>query len=346
MLVIGCDREESIVTYRAPKDPPPATAPVRTAGTPGNAAPSGAALSWTVPAGWKQLPAREMRFATFSVNENPPVELTVIPLGTESGDLLSNVNRWEGQLGLGPSPKDALDNVVKHQDINGLHVDVVDLSSPEAASPRQRMLAAIIPHAGRMWFFKMTGPHEVVSAQKTNFDAYINSLKPGDAGAPTQTAGAGQPAAPAAPAAPPAGHFTLKTYKAPQGWRELPNQKPPRAAAFEIGPPDQKAELVVTFFAQNNTGSFLDNINRWRNQLGLAPVNDPKEAQMEDITVGADGPGMLVQFHNPDTKKRMLVAIASTGEDLWFFKLTGPDELVTKERTNFDAFMKSVEFGS
>jgi hypothetical protein len=38
----------------------------------------------------------------------------------------------------------------------------------------------------------------------------------------------------------------------------------------------------------------------------------------------------------------MLVAIASTGDDLWFFKLTGPDELVTKERANFDAFLKSL----
>jgi hypothetical protein len=89
---------------------------------------------------------------------NPPVELTVIPLGPEAGDLPSNVNRWEKQLNLTPSPKDALDKVVKHQDINGLHADVVDLSSPESTNPRQRMLAAIIPHAGRVWFFKMTGP--------------------------------------------------------------------------------------------------------------------------------------------------------------------------------------------
>jgi hypothetical protein len=38
--------------------------------------------------------------------------------------------------------------------------------------------------------------------------------------------------------------------------------------------------------------------------------------------------------------------IASSRGDLWFIKLTGPSDLVTAERGNFDAFVKSLEFGA
>ena len=349
LSLLGCGRSDSITTYNAPKDPPPSTAPVLAEGE-DQAAPTPATgpLKWTVPAQWKELGAREMRVATFLVNENPPVELTVIPLGQEAGDLLANVNRWETQLGLPPSPKDSLDKVVKHVDVNGLHADVVDLSGAESANPRQRMLAAIVPHAGRVWFFKMTGPHDVISSQKTNFDTFINSLspgRPGSTGGPVVASPSSMPAQAQLPTAPPSA-LTLKSYKAPNGWRELPNQSPPRAAAFEMGPADKKADFVITHFPQNGAGSFLDNINRWRNQLGLGPITDPKQVEMKDITIGADGPGVLVEFHNPDNAKRMLVVIASAGGELYFFKLTGPQDLVASERANLEAFMKSCEFAA
>jgi hypothetical protein len=56
----------------------------------------------------------------------------------------------------------------------------------------------------------------------------------------------------------------------------------------------------------------------------------------------------MVELHNPGGEgkpaQRMLVAIASAGGDLYFFKLTGPAETVDKERTAFNEFLKSLEF--
>jgi hypothetical protein len=79
LLGAGCDRDETVRVYPAPKDPPPPAQPPPP-------------ISWTVPPGWKQLPAAQMRYAAYAVSEeHPDVVLTVVPL--PPSDLLANVNR-------------------------------------------------------------------------------------------------------------------------------------------------------------------------------------------------------------------------------------------------------------
>lgn len=345
-LAIGCDdRSSEVQFYPAPKEVPRVEPVVDTHGHDHGATESNGSttLTWIVPAGWKELPAQQMRVATFAINEGePPVELTVIPLGPEAGDVLANVNRWEGQLGLPASSKDALGEVVQHVDVNTLHVDVVDLTGAESQNPRQRMLAAIVPHGGKTWFFKAVGPVDIVSAQKANFDAFIASLKPdvSDGAAKTQAAdgAATTPARPAVTA-------TLAKHATPEGWTQQANTQAPRIVAFDVGPADKKAEMVVTSFAPDNAGGFRDNINRWRGQIGLEPITDPSSLKMEDATVGKDFPAIVLDFENPvEPAKRMVVAIASVGREFWFLKLTGPADVVAQQRNAFDAFIKSLEF--
>jgi hypothetical protein len=325
----GCDEEESIRAYNAPKDPPTSVRAVAAASSTGP-------LTWKAPAEWKELPAGQMRVAAFAVSDTqPPVELTVIPLGPEAGELTPNINRWEGQLGLQPSPKAKIEQLVKKESINGLEVMLVDLSGSD-----KRMLAAIVPHGGRFWYFKMMGPTDVIAKQADNFHAFMHTVAPGATVAEQNQA----PAPPPAPRAPSA----LKSFKAPQGWTEIPNSQPPRMLAFTIGDADPKTEMIATRFGGNNAGSFLDNINRWRGQLGLQPVADAREVQMSDAKIGKGAEAVMVELHNPGgdktPAKRMIVAIASSGGDLWFFKMTGPAEVVDKQRTAFDEFLKSLEF--
>jgi hypothetical protein len=115
--------------------------------------------------------------------------------------------------------------------------------------------------------------------------------------------------------------------------------------AFEVGSGEQKAEMIATRFAAGNTGSFADNITRWRQQIGLPPVEDPRALPMKDATVGKDGEGVALEMHNPENKKGVVVVIASARGDLWFFKFTGPSDVINAEREKFDAFIKSLEFG-
>jgi len=317
--LISCDREEDVAFAQRPKDPPPV------AKVSASAKPASGGMHWSVPPGWRELPAQQMRFAAFAVNDsNPPVEMTVIPLGPESAALLPNVNRWEKQLGLPESPEAKLPEIVKHISLNGLEANVVDLTGE-----KQRMLAAMVASGGRVWFFKLSGPVDVVSAQKSNFDAFIASLHadesihpPAPTPAPTQLAS------------------HLANYKMPNDWIEIADVRPPRIKAFQAG----GAEVAITQFAANNAGSFADNVTRWRGQLGLPPVEDPRTTPMKELTAGKDTPAVLLEFHNPDTATRMLVVMASAHGDLWFVKMTGPADAVDGQRNNFESFAKSLEF--
>jgi hypothetical protein len=299
-----------------------------------------------------------MRFASFAVNADPPVELTVIPLGPESGEVLANVNRWEKQLGLPPTPQANLSKVVRHLSMNGLEGDAVDLTAPASSNSRQRMLAALVPAGGRVWFFKLMGPVDVVAAQKQNFDAFLASLHPGhQADAPAaEPSAAAEPETPPlppsnAPANPgegmgaPSGPISrLVAYKAPAGWTIIPDSKPPRMLAFNIGSGEQSAQVIITRLGAKNAGSFEANITRWRAQIGLGPAPDPQSTPMKDVTVGKDGEGIVLDFDNPANAKRTLVLIASARGDLWFIKLSGAAGVVDAQRANLETFAKSLEF--
>src|SRR5688500_6842213 len=121
----------------------------------------------------------------------------------------------------------------------------------------------------------------------------------------------------------------------------MPGSKPPRMLGLEVGSGEQRAEMIASRFAAGNTGSFADNITRWRQQIGLPPVEDPRTLPMKDATVGKDGEGIALEMHNPDNKKGVVVVIASARGDLWFFKFTGPSVVLNAERPKFDAFIKS-----
>jgi hypothetical protein len=376
----GCDRDDQITSYEAPKERAVATPPqFAMADAAEAAAPAeqqeAAPVIWAVPAGWKQLAGSEMRFATFRVSEaSPNIQLTVIPLGPESGQLLPNLNRWEQQLDLPPSSEaDAPKRVteVKLADSTAYTIDL--------ANKQQRMLAAIIPHENRVWFFKLVGPATVVSPQKEAFDAFIKSIKFAGGGAPGPLADAqpgakpgelpsGHPALPQqdgsqpklpsghpALPAPDAGHAQPEpsndlslapTWKRPVDWTEEP-PKPMRAASYFIDAQGQKAEVIVTKMDANHFGTLLSNINRWRGQVGLQALADESAVKPQIIKVGGKELS-LFDFVGPKgddgSARRILVTMSVNGPDVWFFKLQGPDDLVSKEKPAFESFLGAVQF--
>lgn len=207
LAAAGCDRNESVTAYDAPKPPakqelpaghpptnkelPPGHPPMNQelpAGHPplGGGqmpgmqapAPEGQPVQWDVPAGWKQLPGSGMRLATLQLSEEDPnLVLTVIPLAGQSGSLAANVQRWEGQLGLPPTPDDQIGKVVQRVEANGIKIDTVDLTGPEKEGGRQRILGAIVPQDGRVWFFKAAGPADKMAKQKEKFDQFVRSIR-------------------------------------------------------------------------------------------------------------------------------------------------------------------------
>ncbi|MBM4000309.1 MAG: hypothetical protein FJ297_12370 [Planctomycetes bacterium] len=61
--------------------------------------------TWTLPAGWEELPGDAIRFKTLrTVQDGARLDVSVTKLPLPAGDLndylLANVNRWRGQIGL------------------------------------------------------------------------------------------------------------------------------------------------------------------------------------------------------------------------------------------------------
>jgi hypothetical protein len=138
--------------------------------------------SYTLPPGWTIDPQpHSMRAATIIAKSgNQQAEVIVSKLGSASlNDLLSNLVRWRGMVGLPPTT-DVNSN--PPQDITLAQGPAVirDFDGPESAgAARMRQFVAYtqFPGAQDIWFFKFIGPHDLVSTSKPAFEAFVKSLK-------------------------------------------------------------------------------------------------------------------------------------------------------------------------
>jgi hypothetical protein len=191
LLVAGCRRDE-VTSYRVAKDVPPAagstaTDPLGTshrpaAPPPGMSGdvpipptPSGAeAVRWTLPGGWGQSFPGGMRFASFKVPGTGKIDGSVVTLPGDAGGELPNVNRWRGQIGLGPTDEAGLAAARTTVKSRAGVVNVYDFTSE--GTRRSRLIAAILIVDGSSWFIKLTGDAEPVTAARPAFLQLLGSL--------------------------------------------------------------------------------------------------------------------------------------------------------------------------
>lgn len=133
--------------------------------------------AWTVPAGWAKLDQQKpMRHATYTAGEGAnKVEVVLSSFPGDVGGLWANVNRWRGQVGLGPIPQDQLAANVQAFEVPGFVGHTMRLKG-EA----QHMLGAAIKEvkAERTWFIKITGTPAAIDAQEAAFVAFAKSFVP------------------------------------------------------------------------------------------------------------------------------------------------------------------------
>lgn len=136
-----------------------------------------------------------------------------------------------------------------------------------------RLLAVIIPHGDRTWFFKLVGPVPQVEEQKEAFDQFLHSIRfTGQADPPI-------------------------SWKVPEGWRTGPASNL-RYATFYLGPQEHPLELTVFAFG-GAAGSVLSNVNRWRAQIGLGPIQENELGKFsKDLPLDA-GRATLVDMTSP-----------------------------------------------
>ena len=129
----------------------------------------------------------------------------------------------------------------------------------EGPPDRDRMLAAIVPHGKVGWFFKLSGPREVVAAKMEDFLALVQSVKFAD----------GDDATP---------EWTL-----PEGWTSEKGNSI-RFATLRTEADGETLETTVIPLPAADPQSLdyaLINVNRWCTQMGL-PEKTPENLFADD----------------------------------------------------------------
>ena len=147
----------------------------------------------------------------------------------------------------------------------------------------------------------------------------------------------------ASTAVPTAGGDAL-TWTAPTHWKAKPGSAMRKGSYAVLGANGEEADMAITAFP-GDVGGNLANVNRWRGQLGLQPINEADLGSvLNHIDIG-DLHVDVVEFVNSQSDKplRMIGAIVPFRDATWFFKLTGPDALVAQEKQTFLSFLQTVK---
>jgi len=377
--IVGCKREND-QAYFAPKETPPSsTASPAPAGMPApgsapdmNAPPGLPTLTWTLPDGWQQKAAGEMRVASFSVagNDGQTADVSVIPLPGIGGMALQNVNRWRGQVGLAPITQSDLPNATEQVTIAGNPGSLYDMAGTAAgASKTSRILAAMLDRDGMTWFFKMTGDDALVAAQKPAFEKFLASLQftgggqsalpPGHPevgggvpNGPDQTLPPGHPAIGgnmgAAASAAPAESSGKPVWIVPSDWHEVPPAQFLLAEYKIAGANGASADVNVAML-NGEGGGVLPNVNRWRAQLGLPQVAEPELPTITSpLPLSGSGQGTVVDMTGTNAKTggkaRLVGVILPQSGQTWFYKLMGDEQVVEQQKAAFLQFVQSAKY--
>ena len=121
-----------------------------------------------------------------------------------------------------------------------------------------------------------------------------------------------------------------------------------RVASFRVAGKDAKQADVSVIPLPGLAGSDLDNVNRWRGQVGLPGVSEAELAKLaQPVEIAGETAKLYEQAGaNPGSgeKTRILAAITRRDGVAWFFKMTGDDGLVAQQKPAFIEFLKSVSF--
>jgi hypothetical protein len=285
------------------------------------------------PKNWEPQPLSQMREASFVVrgDNGATADISLVRLGPAAGNILDNINRWLGQLKQPPVTEEKLRTMIQPLG----DAAVVDLSGqPENGDPAKdgRIVGAIASDENGTAFYKLRGNAALVGTEKENFLKWVSASRGGtSAAAPTDAT---------TPAAPTDSQTPQIKWELPAGWSATPPSTM-RYASFAAEKNGEKADISVVTFPGDG-GSDVDNVNRWRQQIGLPAVGEellkPMIAAVHAGNVHID----VIDMSGPSA--RLIAGWTRHDGHAWFFKMTGPPQLIEEEKPKFMAFLQSIRF--
>lgn len=302
-------------------------------------------VTWTTPSGWTSVRPSEMRVASFTVvgQDGQTADVSVVPLPGMGGGDFANINRWRGQVGLPAASDDQLQSSAQNVDAGGQPASLFDISGQNSSNGHTtRILAAIQHRDGTTWFIKMTGDANLVEQQKSAFITFLQSLN----------FGLQQPQAQLPPGHPDINSVTASsidnTASSQPNWRVPAGWQPVSAgqflvAKFKINANGATAEVNVSS-STGDGGGLAANVNRWRGQLGLPPVEEISTMAFEV----PGGQAQLVDLAGKDVEtgktSEIVGVIVTLQGQTWFYKLMGDPAVVVPQKEAFTQFVKSVQY--
>ena len=336
LAFVGCKPEE-IKQYKVAKVQ--ASAVKTTANT------QTQSFTYTMPKSWQDLGASGMRQAAFKTPDGG--EVTVVSLPGQAGDLKGNVNRWRGQVGLPPVQNDSeYLKEIKAIQVDKLPAISLELHAPEG-QPDKSMKVVLMEANGKSWFFKLAGPRKSIQSQSEALTQFTESIHFASSQDLERSAPADNPStsnnAMSSAMLPAVKDNTRLVYNLPQGWQEKPGN-PMRKASFEVQNAQGDPGDVSIVTLAGDGGGLLQNANRWRQQLEMAPTDDTGlKNSVKDIEV-AGNKGYFMKLFTGLEGNGMLVALIEREGQTWFIKMTGPSPLIEAQESPFMTFLKSLRF--
>jgi hypothetical protein len=161
LLFFTACKKNDIQSYRIPKEAPPVF----------EMASSGAHhdhLDWDAPKHWHEKPASGMRLATYIIpDKEGDGEVSIVSISGPAGGLLSNLNRWRGQLQLPPVTQNELANYHREETIGKHNFHMFKLPG---------MRVAMFNFKEHNYFFKLTGSSKLVLKNTPELKELLKSV--------------------------------------------------------------------------------------------------------------------------------------------------------------------------
>ncbi len=167
----------------------------------------------------------------------------------------------------------------------------------------------------------------------------------------TRTAGSGEGGAMGGGAvndvgAPPRPGGKLR-WKLPKGWSESGSDASGMRYATLKPPVEGKVDVSVVVLP-GPAGGELANVNRWRGQIGLPPVDEPTLAASRRAvkTAGAGTVNVYDFTSEGNVKSRVVAGLTEKEGSTWFVKMSGDAGPVAKAQPDFLRLLETLNFES
>jgi hypothetical protein len=126
----------------------------------------------------------------------------------------------------------------------------------------------------------------------------------------------------------------------PEGWTEIPDNPPMRLHTFSAADDDGPVEVAISRFP-GEVGGVLANINRWRSQVGLSPLD---QSQLPAHIERFENTGVEGYFaHIQGEDQHMLAAglFEPAQQRTWFVRVTLSPAASARLKDTVAAFARS-----